>query len=34
MKKRKKKVVITHNDNKKRDGIEFIPLYKFILDQQ
>ena len=29
----KKKIVITYNLHEIRDGIEFIPLYKFILDQ-
>jgi predicted AAA+ superfamily ATPase len=31
---KKRKIVITYNLNKKRDGIEFIPLYKFILEHQ
>ena len=31
---KKRKIVITYNLNEKRDGIEFIPLYKFILEQQ
>jgi predicted AAA+ superfamily ATPase len=31
---KKRKIVITYNLNKKRDRIEFIPLYKFIMEHQ
>jgi predicted AAA+ superfamily ATPase len=31
---KKKKIVITYNLEKKKDDIEFIPLYKFILEHQ
>ena len=31
---KKRKIVITYNLDEKREGIEFIPLYKFILEHQ
>ena len=31
---KKRKIVITYNVSEKRDGIEFIPLYKFVIEQQ
>ena len=31
---KKRKIVITYNLNEKKDKIEFIPLFKFILEQQ
>ncbi|MHA2239403.1 MAG: ATP-binding protein [Candidatus Hodarchaeales archaeon] len=34
IKDKKKKIVITYNLSKKTKSIEFIPLYKFILEQQ
>jgi predicted AAA+ superfamily ATPase len=34
LKGKKRKIVITYKLNKKIKGIEFIPLYKFILEQQ
>jgi predicted AAA+ superfamily ATPase len=34
LRSKKRKIVITYKLNKKIKGIEFIPLYKFILEQQ
>ena len=31
---KKKKIVITYDLNEKREGIQFIPLYRFLLEYQ